>query len=398
MDKRILSICDQINSIKEDKNKKGFKDFFTSDAIQYFNRRYLKLFDTLNKIKNPKDSVNWELHIEKLLNLSRNVNKVDIENMLTNIKFRKVVFVYPLGGQLFNEIVEVNESIKIVPYRKLLQFPNYLYGYDKTDFEHLLSENISVVCITALSEEKNDFFKSEELKEQVFRLIKIMNFNSQYVWVGTNLNKYRLLSPSDMNSVTIGEKVCPFKIIDGKVVKNTVCFYDGRFDFELATLSKSSKINIDNVKNMFNVLQESTSKNKIILRIISLINDSLLERNKEIAFLKLIMALDSLLERSHKYDKRPIRNQLSWNIEFILNKHNEHREIRKNINKAYSIRSEIVHEGKEIPSNANKYYKFIFFKLREVIEHLLYDERFKNIHTMSDIFMLIDKNNQNKFS
>ncbi|RVU73116.1 MULTISPECIES: hypothetical protein [Lactobacillus] len=47
-----------------------------------------------------------------------------------------------------------------------------------------------------------------------------------------------------------------------------------------------------------------------------MLEDSLVDQNKDMAFLKLIISLDALLER--KNDVRDVRTQLSENIMFIL--------------------------------------------------------------------------------
>ncbi|WP_217270803.1 hypothetical protein, partial [Lactobacillus helveticus] len=65
-----------------------------------------------------------------------------------------------------------------------------------------------------------------------------------------------------------------------------------------------------------------------------MLEGSLVDQNEDMAFLKLIIALDALLERDNDKDSRRVRIQLSENIVFILNtgiSSNQSKQILKEI-------------------------------------------------------------------
>ncbi|WP_217270234.1 HEPN domain-containing protein, partial [Lactobacillus helveticus] len=114
------------------------------------------------------------------------------------------------------------------------------------------------------------------------------------------------------------------------------------------------------------------------------------------AFLKLIIALDALLERDNDKDSRRVRIQLSENIVFILNtgiSSNQSKQILKEISNGYDQRSLLVHEGLSIKNEEGieKTYQFLFNLLKRVINALILDKRFKDVASMADVFKLIDE-------
>lgn len=397
MNDQLESICEKINKIKEEKKNKGFKSFFDSRSIPFFNNDYLQLFKELDDIKKEKIAVNWEEHIEPLLNSQQDISTNDIQEMIDSLVFRSVTFVFPLGGFIRNDEIVLSEKIKIIPINHLKTLHTSLFAYDKKDFEHLLYENVSVICITKECEEKNDFFESENVKDIALQIVDILNFNSKVILLGKNINKYRLIHPSDFNGAKVGKLACPFKIINNQILTNKFYFYDGCLDEDLYSLEHSGDIDINGVKNNFdNLLQNDYQKSRILLKVISLVNSSIVDRNKSTAFLKLVMAIDSLLERENQYDKRDIRTQLFENFIYILGlfyKGGAVQKLRTLITRVYDDRSIIIHQGKDADElkNIDEDYKSILIKFREVVTHLINDDRFRKIDSMTKVFELIDK-------
>lgn len=119
-------------------------------------------------------------------------------------------------------------------------------------------------------------------------------------------------------------------------------------------MQQAGNIDKNAVKKQFEELifkKENNKKAKAILNVISLLEGSLVDQNEDMAFLKLIIALDALLERDNDKDSRRVRIQLSENIVFILNtgiSSNQSKQILKEISNGYDQRSLLVHEGLSI--------------------------------------------------
>lgn len=397
MNDQLESICKRMNKIKKEKKNKDFKSFFDSGSIPFFKKEYLQLFKELNDIKKEKIAVNWEAHIEPLLNLNHDVSANDIQEMIDSLVFRSVTFIYPLGGTILNKKITLSKHIKIVPINSLKASYTSLFISNKKDFEHLRHEYVSVICINKVCEEENDFFESENVKEIALQIVDILNFNSKCILLGKNLNKYRLINPREFNGAKVGRIICPFKIVNNQILANEHYFYDGSLDEELYSIEHAGDIDINGVKNNFdNLFQKDCQKNRILLQVISLVNSSIVDRNKSTAFLKLVMAIDTLLERENEYDKRDIRTQLFENFIYILGlpyKGGAVQKLRTLITSVYDDRSIIIHQGKD-PSklkNIDEEYKSILVQFRAVINHLINDDRFRKIDSMTQVFELIDR-------
>lgn len=195
----------------------------------------------------------------------------------------------------------------------------------------------------------------------------------------------------------MGENVCQFKVEDKQLQSNPFVFYDGRFDKDLFSMQQAGNIDKNAVKKQFEELifkKENNKKAKAILNVISLLEGSLVDQNEDMAFLKLIIALDALLERDNDKDSRRVRIQLSENIVFILNtgiSSNQSKQILKEISNGYDQRSLLVHEGLSIKNEEGieKTYQFLFNLLKQVINALILDKRFKDVASMADVFKLI---------
>ncbi len=164
-------------------------------------------------------------------------------------------------------------------------------------------------------------------------------------------------------------------------------------------MQQAGNIDENAVKKQFEELifkKENNKKAKAILNVISLLEGSLVDQNEDMAFLKLIIALDALLERDNDKDSRRVRIQLSENIVFILNtgiSSNQSKQILKEISNGYDQRSLLVHEGLSIKNEEGieKTYQFLFNLLKRVINALILDKRFKDVASMADVFKLIDE-------
>lgn len=279
---------------------------------------------------------------------------------------------------------------------KLNSYSLNLIPYDRQDFEHLLSHNVSAISVTKISEEKHDFFTSEQIKNEVQQKIALLNINRKFIFLGHNRNRYGLISGHEDNSIVLGDNVCQFKVKDDCLQSNRFIFYDGRFDKDLFSMQQARNIDKSAVKKQFKeLILKKQNKSKVILKVISLLEDSLIDQNKDMAFLKLIIALDTLLERDNEEDSRSVRIQLSENIIFILNIgicSNQSKKIFKTISTGYDKRSVLVHEGLSIENvkNIEDTYKFIFDLLKQVINALILDNRFKKLSSMTGVFKLID--------
>lgn len=75
-------------------------------------------------------------------------------------------------------------------------------------------------------------------------------------------------------------------------------------------MQQAGNIDKNAVKKQFEELifkKENNKKAKAILNVISLLEGSLVDQNEDMAFLKLIIALDALLERDNDKDSRRVR-------------------------------------------------------------------------------------------
>ncbi|MGK9467076.1 hypothetical protein ACRQTT_10705, partial [Lactobacillus helveticus] len=256
------------------------------------------------------------------------------------------------------------------------------------------SHNISAIFVTEISEEKHDFFTSEQVKNEVQKIIALLNINRKFIFLGHNRNRYRLISRQEDNSISMGENVCQFKVEDKQLQSNPFFFYDGRFDKDLFSMQQAGNIDKNAVKKQFEELifkKENNKKAKAILNVISLLEGSSVNQNEDMAFLKLIIALDALLERDNDKDSRRVRIQLSENIVFILNtgiSSNQSKQILKEISNGYDQRSLLVHEGLSTKNEEGieKTYQFLFNLLKRVINALILDKRFKDVASMADVF------------
>ncbi|WP_217270236.1 hypothetical protein, partial [Lactobacillus helveticus] len=78
----------------------------------------------------------------------------------------------------------------------------------------------SAIFVTEISEEKHDFFTSEQVKNEVQKIIALLNINRKFIFLGHNRNRYRLISRQEDNSISMGENVCQFKVEDKQLQSN----------------------------------------------------------------------------------------------------------------------------------------------------------------------------------
>lgn len=390
-------ICAKLNQIISEKKAKRLKSFFDQSLLS----KYISIIEALDTYAQPKVEVNWEDNLKPILNNNSTITPEIIKNMVNNLNFRKLSFIFPLGGTSLDKrlILSNNIFIDSIKSIKLNSYNLNLIPYDRQDFERLLSHNISAIFVTEISEEKHDFFTSEQVKNEVQKIIALLNINRKFIFLRHNRNRYRLISRQEYNSISMGENVCQFKVEDKQLQSNRFFFYDGRFDKDLFSMQQAGNIDKNAVKKQFEELifkKENNKKAKAILNVISLLEGSLVDQNEDMAFLKLIIALDALLERDNDKDSRRVRIQLSENIVFILNtgiSSNQSKQILKEISNGYDQRSLLVHEGLSIKNEEGieKTYQFLFNLLKRVINALILDKRFKDVASMADVFKLIDE-------
>ncbi len=155
-------ICAKLNQIISEKKAKGLKSFFDQSLLS----KYISIIEALDTYAQPEVEVNWEDNLKPILNNNSTITPEIIKNIVNNLNFRKVTFIFPLGGTSLDKrlILSNNIFIDSIKSIKLNSYNLNLIPYDRQDFERLLSHNISAIFVTEISEEKHDFFTSEQVK------------------------------------------------------------------------------------------------------------------------------------------------------------------------------------------------------------------------------------------
>jgi len=211
-------ICAKLNQIISEKKAKGLKSFFDQSLLS----KYISIIEALDTYAQPEVEVNWEDNLKPILNNNSTITPEIIKNIVNNLNFRKVTFIFPLGGTSLDKrlILSNNIFIDSIKSIKLNSYNLNLIPYDRQDFERLLSHNISAIFVTEISEEKHDFFTSEQVKNEVQKIIALLNINRKFIFLGHNRNRYRLISRQEDNSISMGENVCQFKVEDKQLQSN----------------------------------------------------------------------------------------------------------------------------------------------------------------------------------
>lgn len=134
-------------------------------------------------------------------------------------------------------------------------------------------------------------------------------------------------------------------------------------------------------------------KYSLIKQAILWLSESLNDANLTNRFLKLIIALDILLERKSKFKRgEKIYHQLGENADLILNFNNKKaNEFFQNMSQAYDIRSKIVHDGYTTGLIDDfVLYKYLFTKSREIINRLLLGPEFEKLMKTEEVYHMLD--------
>ncbi|RVU73115.1 MULTISPECIES: hypothetical protein [Lactobacillus] len=226
--KLLNSICNKLNQIICEKENNGIKYFFDERLLS----KYVKVFEELNLYAHPRTNVNWEDHLIKILKKNHRITPKIIDEMIKNLNFRKVTFVFPLGGMPISKRVVLNDKVYIdtINVIKSCNESCYLTENERSDLNRFLKLNISAIYLTEISEKENDYFTSKYLQKKAEQIISLLNINRKYIFLGHNRLTYRIINSYDDNSVIFGKNGCEFKIVNNTLQSNFFAFYDGRYD------------------------------------------------------------------------------------------------------------------------------------------------------------------------
>ncbi|WP_191088427.1 hypothetical protein, partial [Lactobacillus crispatus] len=313
-------------------------------------------------------------------------------------------FIFPISGIPVDKAIELSDNVQIVKISEI----NILKNLDKNymDFlEHYQNESANVISITVLSEPNNDSYSYCDAVNLATMIISLLNFCLKDINSSFILNRYEFLSPFENNKFTNYIIKSPF-VIENKVMKvNKLEFvpsYIGQIPYyDNSEFKFSEEVDIKLLKILYKLysVKEKGTKAQTLFGIIKILSDSIIEKDKDSQFLKLISTFDSLL--TCEEDRRPKTVQIAFNTLFILNQDvtekTQMRQIVDDISLGYSLRSEIIHDGKSISYlsipkvNDKDLYARLFQIIKRVILSLLKDPQFETIKTFHELFNLIDE-------
>ncbi|MBI2416438.1 MAG: hypothetical protein HYV28_00725 [Ignavibacteriales bacterium] len=134
-----------------------------------------------------------------------------------------------------------------------------------------------------------------------------------------------------------------------------------------------------------------TKFEKRIINSVEWIGKSLSEKDIQVAFIQIAIAVEIIFTVQEKTIITPsILSQISESIALILGKElNSRLEIEKQIKSLYSIRSAIVHAGKD-DIDKNDYLIFLTYA-KEIVIELLINPEMSNVHSVEDFYQYIKK-------
>lgn len=389
-----------INDLKQ----KALQDNIVFETVLFMKKypiEIAKIHKQLQTITSKK--ANWDYYLYKNFS-DKVVTETDLLNVLNSIKYRNITFIFPISGVPVNKTIELSDNVQIM---KISEFdlPKNLDQNYMNFLEHYRNESASVISITVLSEPNNDSYSYCDAVSLATMIISFLNFclkdiNSSFIF-----NRYEFLSPFENNKFTDYIIKSPF-VIENKVVRvNKLKFvpsYIGQIPyFGNSEFKFSEEVDIQLFKTLYELyaVKEKGSKAQTLFGIIKILSDSIIETDKDSQFLKLISAFDSLLTREG--DRRPKTVQIAFNTLFILDQDDTEKtqmsQIVNDISLGYSLRSEIIHDGKSISYlsipkvNDKDLYARLFQIIKRVILSLLKDPRFETIKTYHGLFNLIDE-------
>lgn len=96
-DQLLENICVKLNKIISEKKSKGLNSFFDQSLLP----KYIGVIEDLDLYTQPIAEVNWEDNLHPILNDNSVMTPEIIKDMVDKLNFRKITFIFPLGGDAF---------------------------------------------------------------------------------------------------------------------------------------------------------------------------------------------------------------------------------------------------------------------------------------------------------
>lgn len=398
-DNLIFETTNMINALNQKCKELGIL-WDTLRFYKIFTKELSNIYLNLTKIVG--EPVNWRYYLNKQVD-GKDINPSDLKRIIDSIEFREITFIFPLYGLPVTERIDFDQYSCIESIQNLDDFSIKIDEKYKSGWNKFKSQGINVLCITTRSEVENDANAYSRSFEKATYIINFLNFCLKNISLKSNLINFGFLPLYRRNSYFFSYNKSPF-ILEDKIIRENkikgIIWPLTEIPFNNKELFFDEEVDVKEVKGLYTKLIDSkNSLDKTIIRVISLVSDSVTETNLNNKFIKLISAYDFLLAR--RLNPKPIKVQLEYNSLFIIDirllDDETISKFKYNIEKGYEIRSALLHEGKNLFDYENQgvkvsqIYKDLLCYLRKIIFSLLKSDRFSEISNVSAVFTMIDE-------